>query len=375
MIKIVLAANTDWYLYNFRLSLAQYLRQLGLKVILVSPAGRFVSKFHEAGFQWEAWNLGRKSIAPWSEAEALRRIHEIYTLVKPDIVHHHTIKPVLYGSFAANRLGVPALVNSITGRGYVFSSSDFKARVLRIIAKKMYRMALHKQNSRVIFENEADRQYFLAQNIASSEQSWLIEGVGVDPLRFSPKPEPEGPVVILLPARMLWDKGIGTLVEAARILHKETPVRVVLAGDTDPGNPATIDPATLNRWSKEGVIEWWGWQDNMEKVYSQCHIVALPSLHEGVPTALIEGAACEKPIVASDIPGCRTVVIDGINGFLVPNNNPLALAEALLKLIKDPHLRRKMGKAGREIVLKKFDIQVINSATLEVYRSLGGAAW
>ena len=375
MKKIILAANTDWYLYNFRLSLAQHLRQLGMEVVLVSPAGRFAPRVQAAGFQWEEWNIGRKSIAPWSEAAALYRIYKIYQRVKADIVHHHTIKPVLYGSLAAKKLGAPVVVNSITGRGYVFSRADFKARALSAVVKKLYQLALQSQNCGVIFENEADRQYFLAQNIIRAQQTWLIEGVGVDPLRFFPKPEPEGPAVILLPARMIWDKGVGTLVEAARVIRQETSARIVLAGDIDPGNPATLDYETLNRWNDEGVIEWWGWQERMENVYAKCHIVALPTFYnEGVPTALIEGAACGKPLVASDIPGCRTVVAEGINGYLVPPHDPAALAEALLKLVKDPDLRSKMGAAGRERVLKKFDNRVIDSATVEVYRLLGGIA-
>ncbi len=375
MIKIALVANTDWYLYNFRLSLAIYLDQLGMQVILISPDGRFVSKIREAGFQWYAWNVGRKSMAPWTEAVALLQIREIYQRVKPDIVHHHTIKPVLYGSWTAKKLGVPVIVNSITGRGYVFSSADFKAHALSTIAKKLYSFALPNRNCGVVFENEADRQYFLSQKILRSQPTWLIEGVGVDPVRFSPKLEPKGPPVILLPARMIWDKGVGTLVEAARIIHQATSARFVLAGDVDPGNPASLDRETLQRWSEEEDIEWWGWQEQMETAYAESHIVTLPSFYyEGVPTVLLEAAACGKPMVASDIPGCRAVVIDGINGFLVPPHDPVALAEALLKLVKDPDLRRKMGAAGRELVLKKFDNQVINSATMSVYRSLGGAA-
>lgn len=374
MTKIALVANTDWYLFNFRLSLAKYLHKQGMQVILVSPDGRFVSKIREAGFEWYAWNVGRKSMNPWSEVTALRKIREIYQRAKPDIVHHHTIKPVLYGSWTAKKLGVPVTVNSITGRGYIFSSTDLKARTLRVITKKLYQSALPNENCGIIFENEADRRFFHSQNILRSQSSWVIEGVGVDPARFFPKPEPEGPVVILLPARMLWDKGVGVMVEAARIIHQATSARVVLAGEIDPGNPAAIDSATLKRWNQEEIIEWWGWQEQMEPVYAASHIVTLPSFHEGVPTVLIEGAACGKPIVASDIPGCRTVVVNGINGFLVPPHSPTALAEALLKLIKDPELRRKMGAAGRELVLKKFDNQMINSATVNVYQSLGGVA-
>jgi glycosyltransferase involved in cell wall biosynthesis len=150
----------------------------------------------------------------------------------------------------------------------------------------------------------------------------LIEGVGIDTDYFSLLPEPEGLPVVVLPARMLWDKGVGVLVEAARILHSRAQVRVALVGEPDLGNPAAVEQSVLKRWSDEGVVEWWGWQEDMREVYRQSHIVTLPSLGEGVPTALLEAAACGRPIVATDVAGCRDVVIHGRNGLLVPPNDP-----------------------------------------------------
>jgi glycosyltransferase involved in cell wall biosynthesis len=176
----------------------------------------------------------------------------------------------------------------------------------------------------------------------------------VDANYFTPLPEPPGIPTIILPGRLLWDKGVGVLVNAARILHNRVDVRVALVGQPDPGNPATVDQASIDSWVKEGLIEWWGWQTDMREVYAKSHIVTLPSMGEGLPTALIEAEACNRPIVTTDVSGCRDVVEDGANGFLVPPNDPAQLAEALEKLVCDPGLRVRMGQAGRELVLRRF---------------------
>lgn len=368
MTKILLASNTDWYLYNFRLSLARSLREQGFEVALVSPPGRFASRLEQAGFRWIEWKLGRKTLAPWKEMASLAGLVHLYRQERPDLVHHHTIKPVLYGSVAARMAGIPAVVNSITGRGYVFMRDDRPARLLRWLLRPVYFAALSPRNCGVIFENAADRQYFLDAGLVYAERTWLIQGVGVDPESFAPLPEPEGAPVILLAARMLWDKGVGILVEAARQLKSRAAARVVLVGEPDPGNPASIDTLTLQRWVEEGVIEWWGWQEDMHTAYARCHIVTLPSSGEGVPTVLLEGAASGRPLVATDVPGCRDVVQNGLNGFLVPPNDPTALAEALYRLIVSPDLRTQLGAAGRRIVLERFTTRRVNAATLEIYR-------
>lgn len=176
------------------------------------------------------------------------------------------------------------------------------------------------------------------------------------------------PPVVLMAARTLWDKGVGVFVKAARLLHKRLKIRMVLVGEPDPSYPASVDEATLKAWHQEGVIEWWGWQQDMEKVYQQSHIVTLPTMYgEGVPTVLIEAAACGRPIVATNLPGCRVIIRDEENGLIIPQNDPQALADALERLASTPALRAKMGKAGRQLVLEKFTQQQINQATMQVY--------
>jgi glycosyltransferase involved in cell wall biosynthesis len=376
MQKIGLVANTDWYLYNFRLSLARFLRAQGYEVVLISPPGPYAPLLQQAGFRWVAWKVGRQTLAPWAELAALIRLTRLYHREKPALVHQHTIKPVLYGSLAARLARVPAVVNSITGRGYVFVGNNLKARALRRLVRPMYRLALDLPNCAVIFENDVDRQYFIQEGLLHAGRARLIEGVGVDIERFAPTPEPEGAPVIVLPARMLWDKGVGVLVEASRRLHKDrspqaSRVRVALVGVPDPGNPGSIDETTLRGWEAEGIVEWWGWQEDMGKVYSCCHIVTLPTVYrEGVPTSLLEAAACGKPLVATDAPGCRDVVRHEVNGLLVPPNDPVALADALRRLAEDAELRGRMGLASRQLVLEKFTTGQVNAATLQVYQAV-----
>jgi glycosyltransferase involved in cell wall biosynthesis len=368
--KALLVANTDWYLFNFRRSLAQYLMKRGWQVVMVSPPGPHVASLEKLGYRWVSWEVGRQTLSPFQELAALNRLRAIYRQEKPDLVHHFTIKPVLYGSIAARLVGIRRIVNCITGLGYIFLGKDLKARLLRPLAMLVYKLTLRSPRCRVIFENEGDRSYFLKRKLVQADKSYLIAGVGVDLETFTLAPEHPGVPLIIFPARMLWDKGVGVLVEAGRLLHRRLKVRIALVGMPDPGNPTSVDEAMLRCWEQEKIIEYWGWQDDMNLVYQQGHIVTLPSFYEGVPTALLEAASCGKPLVATDIPGCRAIVKDGENGILVPVNDPGALADALERLAEDPALRQKMGLAGRKLVEEQFTDTSVNERTLAVYQTL-----
>ncbi len=366
--KILLSANTDWYLYNFRMALAKQLNELDYEVVFVSPVGDYASRFEKGGIRWIRWNVSRNKYNLFVEVGVLLSLLRIYRQEEPDIVHHHTIKPVIYGSIAARLAGVPKIVNSITGRGYVYQSRKFRARLLKKIVTFFYRAALRFPNSKIIFENQFDRLYFIENDLVDESNTYLIEGVGVDPVRYSPKPDQDSTPLVLLCGRMLWDKGVDVFVDAARLVKLKVDARFVLVGRPDPGNPESIAEKVLDAWNEEGVIEWWGWHSDMAAVYAQAHIVVLPTRYgEGVPTALIEGAACGKPLVASDIPGCRAVVEDEVNGFLLSKSDPSALAEVLERLISSPELRKKMGEDSRRIFLNKFTQNQINQATVQVY--------
>lgn len=368
---VLLVANTDWYLFNFRLSLAKFLRDKGFDVVFVSPDGEYRESIIQNGFQHIIWHLNRRSTSILSEVKALIELHRIYKREKPELVHHFTIKPVLYGSIVSRLLSISAIVNSITGLGYIFLSKDWKGKLLRLFVFPIYKFSLLHDNNFIIFENSYDRDVFIKHQFIKKERSTIIQGVGVDEdyYGYSPDPNLEVPIVVL-PARMLYDKGIITLVDAAKILKSKVTVKIALVGDVDQGNPSSIDVSTLENWEREELVEWWGFQRDMRQVYENCNIVTLPSLGEGLPTVLIEAAACGRAIVATDVAGCRDVVKDGINGLLIPANNPDALSDAILGLINDPEKRELMGKEGRRIVEEKFTNQIVNKKTLDVYKTI-----
>lgn len=368
--KILLVANTDWYLFRFRLGLAHFLTQQGHEVVFVSPPGEYTAEIQSRGHRWVAWQVGRQSANPFSELRSFLQLARIFWREQPNLIHLHTIKPVLYGSLAAGLLGRSAVVRSVTGLGYVFLGNDWRASVLRGVVTSAYRLLTLNPHGATIFENEHDRNFFIRSGLVRTAQSIVINGVGVDTDTYQPLPEPDGIPTVVLAARMLWDKGVGEFAEAARLLKNKLPARFVLVGDSDPGNPANIEASTLRAWVEEGVVEWWGWQSDMRAVFAAAHIVTLPSYGEGLPTVLIEAAACGRPLVATDVPGCRDVVQDGINGFLAPPKNAPALATAIERLLQDAALRQRMGIQSRRLAEEKFSAHVVNTNTYALYQRL-----
>jgi glycosyltransferase involved in cell wall biosynthesis len=367
-VKVLFFANTDWYLYNFRRDLALALRAQGNDVILLSPAGDYAARLQALGFRWIDFPLSRLGMNPLTELISIARLVRLYRQEKPDLVQHFTIKSVLYGTLAARLAGIRAVVNSITGLGYVFLPGGFLKRVLRFFVRFWYRAVL--RGSQVIFENDEDRQAFLRFGFIRPTDGHLIPGVGVDTQRFAATPFPEGLPVVLLAARLLWDKGIGEFVEAARRLRRAgVQARFALAGRTDPGNPASIPEAQIKTWADEGLVEWWGWIDDMPATLAKASIVCLPSYYrEGLPTVLMEASACGRPVVTTDWPGCRDAVRDGISGLLVRERDADSLSEALQKLVTSPGLCSEMGAAGRHLVEEMFSSEKILAQISMVYQ-------
>jgi len=316
------------------------------------------------------WGLDRRSMNPLKELIALFQLWLVYRREKPDLVHHLTVKPVLYGSLAAVFAGVPGIVNAITGLGYLFLNDDWLTRQVRRLVKGLYRWVLNRPNAVVIFENETNRRQFIEEGLVREDQAYLIEGVGVDVERFSPQPEAEGVPVVLFPARLLREKGIYTLIEAARLLKPRCEVRFWLAGDVDEGNPGSVSPAEVSGWAEEGLVEWLGWQVDMPAVYAQSNLVVLPSWGEGIPTALLEAGACARAVVTTDAPGCRDVIEDGFNGRLVTVEDAQGLAEAINELIHNPAERQRMGENARRRVVERFSDDVVNRQTWQVYQQV-----
>ncbi|HET9908421.1 MAG TPA: glycosyltransferase family 4 protein [Anaerolineales bacterium] len=367
MLKILLFANTDWYLYNFRLSLAKDLRAQGHEVILLSPPGPFQKLLREHGFQLVSFPFSRQGINPFYEIWTLWQLIRTYRTVRPDIVHHFTIKSVIYGSLAAHFLRIRGIINSITGLGHLFIDPGPVTRLLRVVAKWLYRLGL--RNTQVIFENPEDRTIFIQNHLLKAANSHLILGTGVDVEKFSPVSKKNDIPVVLFSSRLLSTKGVLEYMEAVQILKQNGfKARFALAGATDPGNPASVTDEQIESWSRSGLVEWWGWRDDMPNTLAQTDIFCLPSYREGVPNALIEACAAGIPIVTTDVPGCRDVVTHGVNGLLVPVRNGTALAGALETLLVNPEMRQEMGKAGREAAIHKFSDTKVNAETLRVYK-------
>ena len=380
MSKIVLFANTDWYLYNFRRSLALALREAGHEVLLLSPPGEYGARLRALGLRWEPVPMDRRSLNPLREAAVLVHLWRLFRRERPDLVHGFTIKCAVYGSLAARLAGVPARVNAVTGMGYVFTSTDAKARALRPLVRLLMRAALDGRDARLILQNPDDVAVFEQARLVAPGQIRLIPGSGVDCVRFAPgesvgrghAPDADTPPFrVLLAARLLWDKGLAEFVDAARRLHGEgRAIDFLLAGDPDPGNPAAVPEATVHDWVAEGLLHWLGHVDDMPALFASVDVVVLPSYREGLPKGLIEAGACALPLVTTDVPGCREVVTDGVDGLLVPVRDAGALATAIARLHDDPVLAARLGAAARQRALDEFDEQIVIARTLAVYQEL-----
>jgi len=369
--KLLYFITEDWYFCSHRLPLALAARAAGYEVAVVTNVNEHEETIRRAGIRLIPFSLSRRGMNLVSELAVLAQLFLLYRREKPDLVHQVAMKPVLYGSLVARLSGVPHVVNALAGLGYVFTSDQPKARILRPVIASAFLGLLNSRRSRLILQNMDDCAKFIRKRFISEERIRLIRGSGVDTAAFSPTPEPSGIPVIVLASRMLWDKGIKEFVEAARQLKdRGINTRFVLVGNTDLHNPSAIPNEQLTDWHTEGVVEWWGRRDDMPAVFEQSHIVCLPSYREGLPKVLLEAASCGRAIVTTDTPGCREVVRNGENGLLVPMRSTAELADALQLLIEKPGLRKKMGARGREIVVSEFAVEKVVSETMAVYREL-----
>jgi len=375
---LLFLVTEDWYFVSHRFSLAKAAKAAGYEIVVVTQVSRYADDIRAEGFRLIPIVFPRSIRRPWRDIRTLISIFRIYREIKPDIIHHVALKPVVYGSLMAlfirrNSAGStsPVIINAMTGLGFVFTSQSLFARTMRILVIPLLRFLLRRKNSHVILQNRDDMEMLISGGFLNPEQVSLIRGSGVNTEKFKPHPEPDGMPIVLLVARMLHDKGVDEFVDAARQLRKDgIQARFVLVGGIDTENPSGIPAGTLVNWQKQGVIEWWGRRDNMPEVYHQAHVVCLPSYREGLPKVLLEAAACGRPIVATDVPGCREVVIDGENGLLVPVKDVDALADALKKLIEHPEMRKQMGAKGRALVEREFSEGKIVRETLQLYGRL-----
>ena len=369
--KVLFVDNDLGNFLFHRLEVARAAQSAEFEVHVAGPAAASSALLARHGIVFHPIPMSRSSLKPWTELATILALVRLYRALRPNLVHHLRLKPVLYGGIAAWWTGVPAVVNMLTGLGYVFTGNGARTTLLRRLVKWGFLLAFHNRNQRVIFQNPDDRSVFTTSRLISSQQTVLIKGSGVDVAVFRPTPEPEGPPLVVLASRMLWDKGIADFVAAAAELKAAgVAATFALVGDTDPGNPAAIPVSQLKEWALAGAVEWWGHRTDMLAVLAQSHIVCLPSLREGVPKVLIEAAACGRPIVTTDAPGCREIVRNGENGLLVPVRDSASLASALRLLIENADLRRLMGARGRRIAVEEFSLEQVIGETLHIYQEL-----
>ncbi len=373
MAKLLFLVTEDWYFCSHRLPLARAAKAAGFEVVVATRVNqeRHAAAIAAEGFRLVPLGLRRGGQNPLHELAAIGEIARIYRREKPDIAHHVALKPVLYGSLAARLAGVPAVVNALAGMGFIFASETRKARLLRPFVARAFRLLLNAGRSVLILQNPDDSQMLVEQGVVEPGRVRLIRGSGVDIRRFAPTPDPEGVPLVILPSRLLWDKGVGEFVEAARLLRQQgVQARFALVGDSDPENSAAIDDAQLAAWAASGVVEWWGRRDDMPEVLAQANIVCLPSYREGLPKVLLEAAACARALVATDVPGCREIVIDGYNGLLAPMRDAAGLAAAIHRLVEDARLRHELGQRGRTLVEAELSEEKVVAQTLAIYREM-----
>lgn len=364
---MLFVANTDWYLYNFRLPLALALRARGFKVVMVSPLGDYVSLMQDAGVEWRQWDLPRQGINPFFEMHALIKLYRLFVLEKPDLLQHFTIKCVIYGSIAARMAGINSVVNSIPGLGYMFTSSDIKARILAPLVKRLYRISL--QNTQVIFQNPDDIVDFSRLGLVSETQSHLIMGSGVNMAKFSPVVKRDDKIRFLFASRLLHSKGVLEFIEAAGVLKRlRDNVEFLVAGSSDLGNPDAISLSVIKGWVGNDNIDYLGHVADMKGLLDKVDVMVLPTTYrEGVPRILIEASACGLPIITTDYPGCREVVKHNLNGILLQSVKVESLVEKMMMLIDDVGCRKRMGKESRRLAVELFSEEKVISKTLEIY--------
>jgi glycosyltransferase involved in cell wall biosynthesis len=350
----------------------QALRTKGINVIGAGASGDgFEPKITEAGIVFIDLPINKKSINPLSDIDLFFKLIALFKQEKPDIVHLFTIKPVIYGSLAAKLAGVPKIIVTITGLGHAFLTGK---AWLRTTVEWLYKNAL-KHCQTVFFKNNDDKTLFIQNGLVSVEKTALVPGSGVNTTRFSPRESKplkshqyNNPLNFFMFCRLLREKGVYEYVEAAkRIKEKHPDVTFTLLGGRDIRNPSVVPEKDILNWEKSGLIQWLDEVVDVRDYIAQADVVVLPSYREGTPRSLLEAAAMGKPLITTDAVGCREVVDDGVNGFLVPVQNSQALAAAMEKFINDVGLGKRMGLAGRQKICAEFDEQIVIQKTFDAY--------
>jgi len=367
--RLLYLVSEDWYFLSHRLPMARAARAAGFDVHVATRVAEGGAAIEAEGFTLHPLNWRRGSTNPLDFAKAVAEVRRAYRSVAPDLVHQVAFWPSVVGALAASGLALPRL-SALAGMGFAFTSNAPKARLLRLLLRPFLRHLLSGPRAGVLVQNPDDYQAMTALGIAP-ERIALIPGSGVDAERLRALPEPAGPITMAYVGRLLDDKGLRALVAAHALLtsHGEN-VRLLIAGETDPANPASIPPSEIEAWRRQPSLELLGHVPDIASVWAKAHIAVLPSRREGLPLSLLEAAACGRAIVATDVPGCREIARAGVNALLVPVDDAPALADAVQRLAQDAALRAKFAAAGRALVEREFAGSRVGGEAVKLYRAM-----
>ena len=367
---LVYVITEDWFFKSHFFDRAIAAVSAGYKVTVITRCRDSAREFEKYGLLTENIEFSRRGSNPITELATIFKLRSTLKRIKPDIVHNIALKPVVLGSLAAQLAGICNIVNAPVGMGYVFTSQESKARVLRPIVKVLIRYVLGNKNRRVIIENHDDFENLVSGGFARRDSIALIKGAGVDVQKFSQRPEPNEPVKVIMVSRLLRDKGVYEFIGAAKIVRsKNNNVQFLLVGDTDDGNPTSMNSEEIADLANSIDVTWLGARTDIAELLAESHIACLPSYREGLPKSLIEAASVGRPIVTTDTPGCREVVTHMVNGLLVQPRDAQALALAIEKLVEDPNLRKLMGEENRRKAETEYANEIIINQTHRVYDS------
>jgi glycosyltransferase involved in cell wall biosynthesis len=373
--KLLFVVNDPSFFLSHRLPLAIAARNEGFNVQVATMGGGSVEKIEQLGFTHHTLSLSRSGRNPLIELITFFSMWRLFLQLRPDLVHLVTIKPVLYGGIAARLANVPGVISAISGLGFLFVTkrAQFRLRIIRYVVLFLYRLAMSHSNQIVIFQNLTDMNTLVMTGGLRRDKTRLIRGSGVDLSEYNVLPEPDGIPVIVMASRLLKDKGVYEFVEAARILQSRgIKARFQLIGVPDPGNPESVPAETLQSWHKESVVECLGFRSDIHNLFSQAHVITLPSYREGLPKVLIEAAACGRAVITTDTPGCRDAIESNLSGLLVHARDAESLTQAMLRLLEDVPMRQQMGRAGRILAEREFGIEKVVAAHITIYHDLLG---
>jgi glycosyltransferase involved in cell wall biosynthesis len=381
--RLLFVVNEAFFFISHRLAVAQAAVEVGYDVHIAAPVDHVWApngfdhrEIEKLGFEFHPIGIDRRGLNPLRDVRTLLALARLYRSLRPDIVHHITIKPIIYGGIAARMSNVPAVLNLVTGLGQVFTGSGLAYSILRRAVIAAYRISAAHRNQFMMFQNAGDRDRLVAERVVVPEKTGIVPGSGVNTASFTMTPEPDGTQNVLLAGRLLWEKGVGEFVEAARLLKSRgCKARFVLVGLTNELIARAVPRSDIAEWVDSGLVEWWGRREDMPAVLASSSVVCIPTYYgEGVPKILLEAMASGRAVVASSVAGCREVIDDGVNGVLVAPRDGHALADAIESLLSVDSQRRLLGENARDRAEREFSEQSVAATTIEIYEGLSQVA-